>query len=304
MGKVVTVFCEKGGAGKTTVTLILAHGLAAISNETVLLIDLDETPRLSEAIIGRERFMRDVPGPTRVSSFIYRILFEGSANQMSFIRQWEGFIKTISGARAPISIVAGDRDLQHCEDLAISELLQGRKVGSNTAAERATAGAVAKMVELVRTDFEYVLIDTPPRMTRYLRGALDASDIVLVPYEPGRGADTILNDTAMRVHNVESVAELQRIALEDRRYAAMPNAVKAAVAYGHRSVIDDLTGEHPHIACEIAEKPVFADLVGSSVSGIPVAIKDRYGTAFTSVRKTCQAVDAYVHRKTTREAAA
>lgn len=59
--KIISVSTQKGGAGKTTITALLANGLAKDYNKKVLVIDVDEQGTLSDIRSEDEDYVDDFP---------------------------------------------------------------------------------------------------------------------------------------------------------------------------------------------------------------------------------------------------
>ncbi len=301
MGKVITVFCDKGGVGKTTITLMLAHGLTALHNKSVLVLDLDETPRVSEALMGRVNFIDNVAEDARISGLIRRLIFSQAVDPHYYIRAHQGGLKATNGKFATLGLIPGDKRLSKSQDLAIGDLMLGNRVAAVSQAHKLVSDGAKTAVSLVAKDFDFVLIDAPPRMTHYSRGAVDASDLVLVPYVPGKGAHVILVESAINIERLDSGDELKKRPFEVRKYVALPNKVKKVAAYGHAASIEDLIGEHPHLNFEVPEQPEFEKLI-EFPEHLPLTLKDIYGNKSKVVKDLGTAVTGFLHQKLSREA--
>ena len=144
MVKIVTVSNRKGGVGKTTTAVHLAHGLAMKGLRT-LLVDLDPQGHVAPAL-GLE------PGPGVFDLLVGRVPL-GTLTQ---------------AARRDLYVLAGN----------------GRTATAQTVleAERAGLGALAEMLPRGRkATVDYVVLDTAPSAGRLQEMALFAADLVLVP---------------------------------------------------------------------------------------------------------------------------
>jgi cellulose biosynthesis protein BcsQ len=70
---IISVYNNKGGEGKSTVTIGLAEFLAARKDQKVLVIDLDAQASSSCALLGQETLRDAVPDGQTVSSLIDEI---------------------------------------------------------------------------------------------------------------------------------------------------------------------------------------------------------------------------------------
>jgi cellulose biosynthesis protein BcsQ len=304
MGKVIAVFCDKGGVGKTTISLMLAHGFSAAFDKSLLVIDIDETPRLSEAIMGAERFKDDVATDQRVSSLLRQLMFHQAVDTSYFIREFAGGVKTRKGSLAQLAVIPGDRKLQHEQDLAIGHLLTGNHASATRDAQNIASESVEEVVRRIRNDFDYVLIDLPPRVTHFSKGALRAADVVIVPYIPGAGADVILSETGQAIEGVESGDELDNIPHRERAYLALPNKVVGSAKYAHKASIEELLGQHPHVDYQVPEKPDLAKLIKTPDVSEPLTMKEKFGSTQSVVRKLCESVDRALHQRLNQGVAA
>ena len=140
-GRVVTVFSAKGGCGKTTLSTNLAAAIAQSGRGSVALVDLDLA--FGDVAIALQLF------PTH----------------------------TIADA-VPIG-----------EDLdgpSLTSLLTTHRSGLQalvapmgpSAAETISTDLVVHILELLRDEFDYVIVDTPPALDDHVLAAFDRSDVV------------------------------------------------------------------------------------------------------------------------------
>lgn len=146
-GRVITVFSAKGGVGKTTIATNLAMALADSGNREVCLVDLDLA--FGDVAITLQVF------PTR----------------------------TIADAVA----------MQHSLDLAgLESLLTPYHDGVSAlvapvqpdAKDTISSQLVARILELLRQRFTFVVVDTPPAFDDQVLQAFDVSDQILLVATP------------------------------------------------------------------------------------------------------------------------
>ena len=145
--RVVSVLSLKGGVGKTSVTLGLA-GAAHARGLRTLVIDLD--PQANATV---------VLDPAKVEFTANDVLADGRAGILS-----QAVVP--SGWGDGMSLVASERALEH---RAVPE-------GEGNVRLRITMQGM--------TDYDLVLLDTPPALGELTRNALTASDLALVVTEP------------------------------------------------------------------------------------------------------------------------
>jgi pilus assembly protein CpaE len=141
LGRLVTVFSAKGGAGKTTLSTNLAAALADNGRRNVCLVDLDLA--FGDVAIALQLF------PAH----------------------------TLSDA-VPLA--------DHLDEAAVSALLTPHSPGLTTlvapvepgAAETIPAPLVGRVLHVLRSLFQFVVVDTPPAFTDHVLAAFDESDYV------------------------------------------------------------------------------------------------------------------------------
>jgi chromosome partitioning protein len=151
MAHVVAVANQKGGVGKTTTTINLAASLA-LADRRVLLVDVDPQSNLTSGVGLR--------GKASSAGTIYQALT--TPEPLSDCRQ---FIVSTDVDR--MQLVPADRNLTGAEiELVTLERREER---------------LRILLNAVRDDYDYILIDCPPSLGLLTLNALVAADAVLIP---------------------------------------------------------------------------------------------------------------------------
>jgi MinD-like ATPase involved in chromosome partitioning or flagellar assembly len=147
MGRIVALVNQKGGVGKTTVTLGLASAAQAAGNR-VLVVDLD--PQASSSwVLGVE------PGELEDST-----------------------AELLASATSPVVYESGWGD--GVDVLPASQRLQALEAGNGRNPERRLRSAI----EALANEYDAVLIDCPPSLGNLTVNALTAAEHVLIVVEP------------------------------------------------------------------------------------------------------------------------
>jgi chromosome partitioning protein len=148
-GRVIALINQKGGVGKTTTTVNLGAGLAALGHST-LIVDLDPQAHATLSL-GVD--------PAATARSVYDLLLDWDDDAGNAVVQ----------ARPNLALVASETDLAAAE----SEL------ASAPDRHRRLARALAPL----RSRFEFILIDCPPSLGMLTINGLAAAREVIIPMQ-------------------------------------------------------------------------------------------------------------------------
>lgn len=175
MTKLISIFNNKGGVGKSTICWNLAHTLGTLGKR-VLLIDFDPQCNLSIAMLGEDVFVKtlptmNVPYGTTLRSFLQRFL-QSTGGEEIFLHEGKHTSKNVR-------LLAGDFWLNvYADSLNVgADLLSGTGLTRYVALRRLAKQAAGKL----GAEFDYVLIDLPPSFGSLVRAAFYSSDYYIVP---------------------------------------------------------------------------------------------------------------------------
>ncbi len=149
--KIICIANQKGGVGKTTTAVSLAHGLA-LKGKQILLIDLDPQGQSATAL-GRS------PEP----GVFYLLTMGVSPQETTFVQSW-----VRSSGREGLYLYPGDQQTMAAQTVLNA---QNQPISSiRTAVKR-----------FFKEGLHYILFDTAPSVGGIQERAVWASDLVIVP---------------------------------------------------------------------------------------------------------------------------
>jgi cellulose biosynthesis protein BcsQ len=174
---VVAIASMKGGVGKTTLTISLAEGLAALKGKRVLVVDLD--PQINTSILLTGHLPpTDVPWKQKMSirHLLEKRLSEGRAHPDHHVHK----DAMIFGDGKTVSLLSGDYGLRVFERRLL--------VQPNQTMQSAMECVHDAVVDVLGDDhirqYDLVIFDCPPGFSLLTEAALKQCDVVIVPTAP------------------------------------------------------------------------------------------------------------------------
>lgn len=172
--QVVSIYNNKGGEGKSTVTVGLAEFLAGNRNKRVLIIDLDAQASSSCALLGHESVNLAVTNRQTHVDLINEI--RQSRRRVRNLEQyllWRPATDARSAALAEIAVLVPDGSRQ----FEVEEQMSWRR----------DSKLMLSRLKPALEEFDYVLIDLPANLSRSSvipMNGLAMSDFVMIPVRP------------------------------------------------------------------------------------------------------------------------
>jgi chromosome partitioning protein len=178
----LAVVNQKGGVGKTTVTVNLAAAFVAVG-QRVLVVDLDPQGHATEGLGLGDRYDAEGPLPTLTAALLGR---------------WEG--------PAADLVVTGAEEID-----VIPATVEQFVVEAQLVAVRGREHRLAHLLEQVSPKYDWVLIDCPPSLGALTDNAIVAAGQVLVVAQP---QDSSLRALELLLDQVQSIRTGLRVDVE------------------------------------------------------------------------------------------
>lgn len=154
MSRIIAACNQKGGVGKTTTCVNLAAALAAMEKK-VLLVDMDPQANSTQGVGF------DVPFEEDIYDAMLMPEIEVTKERI------QRFIQKTS--MAYLDLFPCSRSLAGLEVQLLQEEHRDRKL--------------ARILEMVKSDYDFILIDSPPSLNILTLNVLTAADSVLIPIQ-------------------------------------------------------------------------------------------------------------------------
>lgn len=182
--KVLAVYHNKGGVGKTTTVINLAAALTK-KGKRVLVIDLDSQANTTFAV-GLVKFNDEI-SDTLKDNYVYQVIANKNDYPISEVARKSEFTDP------PFRVIPSHIDLMEHEQ----ELIQQPQALTR----------LLKKLDGVRNEYDVVLIDTPPSLNLYARIALITADYLLIPSDLRPFANEGLRNVRRFVNEINEFRE-------------------------------------------------------------------------------------------------
>jgi chromosome partitioning protein len=183
MGYVIATANMKGGVGKTTLTVNIATCLAKNHGKRVLVLDLDSQISATLSLMSPLAFAKLRKQRKTLRYLIDQIINPEPKPKLTIQDIIQGQVCNIPG----IDLLPGDIDLY--DEFVVSEMLhqQATALGEQdfeTVWNRFERVLINNILNPVREEYDFILLDCAPGYNLLTRSALAASDFYILPAKP------------------------------------------------------------------------------------------------------------------------
>ena len=174
MGKIISIVNQKGGVGKTTTTVNLGASLA-LENKKILIVDFDQQANATITLgIKREEVKKDM---------------------VDFLLEEFNQEHIIDTGVENLDIIPASLKIAKIEDLTRN--LNNKEL------------LLHKKLNILKDNYDYILIDCPPALGLIIDNALYASDSVIIPVECSFYAYDALSQMINKIDEIQKEKPLE-----------------------------------------------------------------------------------------------
>jgi len=273
MGYFLAVANRKGGVGKSTVSVMLAHAFAVWGRRRVLLIDLDAQSNSSLILTGNAQWIEAQRNDRNVAAYIEDKMY-GNNPIAEYIQRNVGDIETDEGKAPPIDLLAGSLRFEDMQDELISHYSQSAK--SFRIAKERCAEHFKRALKSAAPLADIIILDCAPGISNATAAALRLADKIIVPFRPDSVSEFAVDkiSTIIENKNAQQLADLEPT---ERRYRCLANYVRPG---GQDQIyIDTIAADHPTLATQM---PMLSDLANAFYwADERQTLSEKYGSALT-----------------------
>jgi len=192
MAKIVTIANQKGGVGKTTLTVNLGVSLSRMGKR-VCLIDCDPQANLT-MVLGYSQ-----PGelPVTLPNLILDLINSNLKPEQTELLQKREYILRGLG----MDFIASNINLTGAENILVSVMSR--------------ENVLKKIINYIKADYDYILIDTMPSLNLITINALNAAGSVIIPMQPqylsAKGIELLLSTIENVKENLNPALKIEGI---------------------------------------------------------------------------------------------
>jgi cellulose biosynthesis protein BcsQ len=278
MAQFLAVANRKGGVGKSTIAVMLAHAAAAWEGRRCLVMDLDTQCNASLMLVGGEGWDRARRAGRSIADYFYDRFDKVAEDESQYVLERIGDVAHPRTGRGLVALLPGSLLLEDIQgELYLRQAKQGQ------ASDTVGAQVRARMRRLMKhfgMDFDLVIMDCPPGLSFAALAALDLADRVIVPFRPDFVSQFALDRVALLIERVDSADELGDIPLAKRRYACLPNYLRGDGR--ERLLLDQIALDHPLLKSRVPQLDSVARAFDWDET--PKTMQKKYGDALPHLK--------------------
>ena len=280
MAYCLAVANRKGGVGKSTVSVMLAHALSVWGGKRVLMIDLDSQCNASLILIGGQGWSEARKSNRNIGDYFFD-LFDGHTMQpKDYLMHGVGDVAGANGKPPRLSLLPGSLLLEDVQgELFLKEAKQSND--PDIVANR-VRGRMEQLLRRFEGSFDVVILDCAPGISFAALAALKIADKVIVPFRPDYVSTFAVDRISLMIESKRNLDDLEEIPIEARRYVCLANYVRDANGR-ERTLIEEIALIHPLLEAQMPMRDGIASAFDWVAERLP--IEQKYGNGIADMKK-------------------
>ncbi len=269
---------RKGGVGKSTVAVGLAHASAVWGSKRVLVLDLDSQCNASLILQGGRGWLDAKKANRTISDYFFDMFDESAGAPRDYLVHNTGDVRDADGRALRLSLLPGSLMLEDVQgELYVKEARQAKD--PDVVASR-VKGRLLRLLRRFEANFDLVILDCAPGLSFAALAALKTADLVLVPFRPDYVSQLAVDRVALLIEEKRTIDDLREIDLSARRYICVANGARGNAR--DRNIIDEIGLDHPLLTAQLPHSEDIANAFDWDAS--PKRIEEKYGSATAALR--------------------
>jgi chromosome partitioning protein len=283
----LSVANRKGGVGKSTISVMIAHAAAVWGKKRVLLLDLDSQCNASLILLGGQGWSEARKAGQTIADYFYDMFDGNNPKPREYLIHGAGDVAGAPDGRAPgLSILPGSLLLEDIQgELFLREANQG---SDPEVIGQRVRGKLQRLLTRFGDEFDVVILDCAPGLSFAALAALRAANKVLVPFRPDYVSQLAVDRVALLIEEKRNLDDLEEIPFDQRRYVCLANYVRNIGQ--ERILVEEIADAHPVLTTQLAQRDSIAnafDWVGKRRT-----MEEKYGDSVDDARKLYEEVSA------------
>lgn len=284
--KIISIYNNKGGAGKSTITMMLADFFSSLSTVSgkqarVLVIDFDSQASSATALIGEKQIAKNRKNNLSLTDLLLKVKANKKVNIEDYISK-----RGISHKKSKNTRLA-ELSIMHTERVKTIEL-------ENSCSDKCSIKLAKALRKLLSPHYEAVFVDLPANIdqrNKLSQIGLLISDGVLVPTEPNVMSISPLVDTFSFISSIDKIISKKRQYNQVVGILFNKTDKRTKQFKLYNKEIEKLAAENNTIVFKnfIPNSPTLANAADQNQSFN--TLKDRYASYYEKVRKV--AIELY-----------
>ncbi len=269
---------RKGGVGKSTVAVGLAHAAAVWGGKRVLVLDLDSQCNASLILLGGKGWLDAKKANRTISDYFFDMFDETAGAPREYLVHGTGDVRDAQGKPPRLSLLPGSLLLEDVQgELYVKEARQSKD--PDVVASR-VKGRLLRLLRRFEPSFDLVILDCAPGLSFAALAALKTADLVLVPFRPDYVSQLAVDRVALLIEEKRTIDDLREIDMGERRYVCVANGTRANSR--DRNIIDEISLDHPMLAAQLPHSEGIANAFDWDAS--PKRMEEKYGAGAPAIR--------------------